>query len=248
MQTREAAWADGVVILLWNRVSAEVSRGGEELFRLSLWHSQNLLGPKGRLQFPAGDTTFEKCSSAGCIHVEVCLLQTQTGACRDAFRMQLGKFLCTRKSLLCFFLPCAMFWPSCANSVNEDNILSHFNHTDAKTPKSVSFKCKKWKKKKKDKRAAMSFLKTRPMWGTTAVLPLGEGVRLQAEGCNDANKYHASVKHDKCNFWAEPHKWLLWCRIEGPFYCYHCTKYVQWFMVQVPPAPRTYLPPVLGTG
>lgn len=47
---------------------------------------------------------------------------------------------------------------------------------------------------KKDIEAAMSFLKTRPMWGTTAVLPMGWGVGLQAECCNDANKYNGIIE------------------------------------------------------
>lgn len=42
---------------------------------------------------------------------------------------------------------------------------------------------------KMDMRAAVSSQNK----GTTAVWPLGKGVRLQAEGCNDANKY-TSVK------------------------------------------------------
>lgn len=140
-------------------------------------------------------TTFEKWRSADCLHVDICVLQAQMGGGREAFRMQLRTFLWTREvPCLCFLLPCAMFWPSRVKSVNEDNILSHFNHIDIKTPKSVSFKCKKMEEKKKEMRSAMSSIKTRPMWGTKAVLPLGKEVRRQAEDCNDANKYHASVK------------------------------------------------------
>lgn len=88
--------------------------------------------------------------NAVCIHVDVLLLETQIGACRDAIRMQLRTFIWTREvPSLCFFFPCAMFYPSCAKNVNEDSILCHFNHIEVKPLNSVSFKCKKMEEKKK---------------------------------------------------------------------------------------------------
>lgn len=91
------------------------------------------------------------------LHSHRCLLAAaQIRARRDAFRMQLGKVLWTREvPSLCFFLPCATVWPSLAKSVNEDNILSCFNHIMVKAPNRYYLNVKNGRKKM-DMRAAVS--------------------------------------------------------------------------------------------
>lgn len=76
-----------------------------------------------------------------------------------------------------------------------------------------------------------------------------EGVRLQAEGCNDANKYHANVKN---TINAIPGQTFTNSYFDADlkdlFIVITALKNVQWFMVCVPPVPRTCLLPVLGAG
>lgn len=99
--------------------------------------------PKGLLHFPAGITTVQKSKSAGCVLVDICLLQTQRGAFRDALKMLLRKFPWIGEvSSLCFFLPCAKFWSSSTKSGQYPLIILSQN------PKYVPFNFKNGRERK----------------------------------------------------------------------------------------------------
>lgn len=78
---------------------------------------------------------------------------------------------------------------------------------------------------------------------------LWKGVRLQAEGCNDANKYHANVKNAINAIPGQTFTNSYFdADLKDLFIAITALKNVQWFMVCVPPVPRTCLLPVLGAG
>lgn len=176
-------------------VSAELSRGSEELFRLSLRWSQNY---RGQLQFPTGDRTFGKCRSAGCIHVDACFLQTQIGTCRDAFKMQLRKYTLDYRipfSLLLFSLchVLTLLCQECKWGQHPQLLQSHYGQN----PKLISFKCKKWKRK--DGYEGSNILSKQGQCRELQ-LSLGKGMKLAMVQINIMHQWNI------CYFCSKPHK------------------------------------------